>query len=173
MKNHGFTLIELLVVVLIIGILSSVALPQYTKAVEKSRAANAYQLIKSINDAQKLANLAQGTSGKVYPFEDLTLTFTDKDGKTATGYDFQGKDFRFILGNTAGGGAENLPEPAWAWALTDTQHRGYALGINNGRKTCAMVDGSSSGAAVCRSIVGNKTASGGNVCISGETCYTE
>ena len=54
MKN-GFTLIELLVVVLIIGILSSIALPQYERAVEKSRAAEALVTGKSILDAMNRA----------------------------------------------------------------------------------------------------------------------
>ena len=48
----GFTLIELLVVVLIIGILSAIALPQYEKAVEKSRAAEAIVTLKALRDAQ-------------------------------------------------------------------------------------------------------------------------
>lgn len=52
MKNRGFTLIELLVVVLIIGILAGVALPQYTKAVEKSRATEAITLLSNIAKAE-------------------------------------------------------------------------------------------------------------------------
>ncbi len=49
--KKGFTLIELLVVVLVIGILSAVALPQYQTAVERARATEALTQMSAIRSA--------------------------------------------------------------------------------------------------------------------------
>ena len=60
-NNKAFTLIELLVVVLIIGILAAVALPQYQKAVIKSRYAALKNMTQAIANAQTVYYLANGT----------------------------------------------------------------------------------------------------------------
>lgn len=62
--NKGFTLIELLVVVLIIGILAAIALPQYTKAVERSRMAEAMQILGDLATAESIYYMHHGDWAK-------------------------------------------------------------------------------------------------------------
>ena len=97
MTKKGFTLVELLVVVLIIGILSAVALPQYQKAVEKSRVTEAKIILKKISDAADLYYLANGEdSWKIEDFDiDIPGEYRDVNGKThvsTKNFDFYGDE---------------------------------------------------------------------------------
>lgn len=105
--QKAFTLIELLVVVLIIGILSAVALPQYQVAVEKSRVSTLLPMLKTIHDAEKVylltnntysANIdelgidipgknieSQGTSSAYYSAPNGLIFYLDKTSKYVSG----------------------------------------------------------------------------------------
>ena len=74
-QRFGFTLIELLVVVLIIGILASIAIPQYQKAVWKSRAAQLFTLTKNLATAQEAYFLENGNYAT--SFEEIILDFNN------------------------------------------------------------------------------------------------
>ena len=59
--RKGFTLIELLVVVLIIGLLAAVAVPQYNKAVWKSRYIQAKIMARNLATAEEIHYVENGS----------------------------------------------------------------------------------------------------------------
>ena len=71
--TQGFTLIELLVVVLIIGVLASIAVPQYQRAVDKARATEAVVQGRALQNALILHYQSTGeftpTDLEVLPWE--------------------------------------------------------------------------------------------------------
>ena len=75
-RRLGFTLIELLVVVLIIGILAAVALPQYQKAVEKSRVTQALAMLKSVAAATTSYHLATGNFATSFDELDMDIPWS-------------------------------------------------------------------------------------------------
>ena len=165
MKNQnsykrGFTLIELLVVVLIIGILASVALPQYQKAVMKARATEAWTTLKSISDAVKVYRLENNDTDPHY-FADLPLTFIKEDGTSATDSSFDTKYFTYAGLSTEG------------YAMSREYGDDVHLMFSNGKKTCSANPTNAAGIKFCKAVVGNKTGSG---CLSWENaggCFVE
>ena len=145
--KKGFTLIELLVVVLIIGILAAVALPQYTKAVEKSRAAEAMQLLGDIATAEQIYYLSADDFTNV--MGDLDLTFPGVSEGTnniikTNSYIVEvtvsgsGSNAQVMAEARRNGGAFNGRALRLKVKADGTVLRGFALD-NDGNKLCNLV----------------------------------
>ncbi len=111
-KNQvsGFTLIELLVVVLIIGILSALALPQYQKTVLKSRTTEAWANLSALHTAAKLYCLENPDSSGELSLSDLSIevqntkhfgymvfAYCDLNNRISVSANYLGKE-KFTLG---------------------------------------------------------------------------
>lgn len=107
-ERTGFTLIELLVVVLILGILTSVAVPALYKSLEESRAAEPVSNIGAYIYAQEDYFMRFGTYSDNQ--RDLNLDFTDLSYFTVTEI---GKKITFTRTKNAGG---NLGK--WSISMT-------------------------------------------------------
>ena len=97
-NKKGFTLIELLVVVLIIGILAAMAMPQYFKAVERSRMTEADTLLGSIAQSQRRKFLQTNRFAQNY--KALDVSPKDSNGTTYYTKGTTGNGFVVVLSGT-------------------------------------------------------------------------
>ena len=100
----GFTLIELLVVVLIIGILSAVALPQYQLAVEKARTAEAWSTLGTLKTAMQAYGLSSGddwtalrNASDPWSLLDVSLDLPTPNHSTNSAYLKKSKNFIYSI----------------------------------------------------------------------------
>ena len=101
-SNDAFTLVELLIVVVIVGVLSAVALPQFFNQTKKAAATEGTQQASAIAKQAAAYYLEQGTLGtvdstcKAYSGElkttNTNFTYTCKGTKTAFVVEAKGKD---------------------------------------------------------------------------------
>lgn len=96
MNKKGFTVIELLATVLILSILMVIALPMYTKALERSRAGSAVSTLAALARAQ--ARFRMQTGHYADDVSDFDIEFTDNaTHANATGDTFQDQYFDFSM----------------------------------------------------------------------------
>ena len=144
----GFTLIELLVVVLIIGILAAIALPQYTKAVTKSRAAEAVVTMRSLSAAVEEYMMANGT----FPTSFDQLSVVPNNISASSSVWFSTKYFRYTLYISRERlQADNLTQD---WGIIFYPYS-QEIGVPGKKLYCSTNQGYTKGKELCKFLAGH------------------
>ena len=130
--KSGFTLIEVLVVVLIIGILTSIALPQYQRSVVKARNANFKQDIMSVSNAQDVYLETFNTCADSFDALDVSIPLAVETEDPCTighnGSDaMRGNGDYYIVLNNVG----NTCSITGAWKKGDYKCTGFSYIVNS------------------------------------------
>ncbi len=115
-SSSGFTIIELLVVVGIIGILATIAIPNFTRLSTKSRRVEAYEALHALSVAQSAYFAEQGSYA---PNFDL-LGFQLEGGVRLDAVTIQGPHYTYTLAPVALNGNPNGNYRATATGDIDT-----------------------------------------------------
>ena len=169
MKTNGFTLIELLVVVLIIGILSAVALPQYNRAVLKARSSELQTIISAYKTAAETYYMANGS----YPDYWTDMDIDPPSGCTAEdtrvgGYLYCRKK-SFDLYNNHNKNLVGFYHPNNKTKAAYVQW--LDVSEKPGRRECWAVTGDEEARAFCRSLNGVETGAVSHTYCSRCTIY--
>jgi prepilin-type N-terminal cleavage/methylation domain-containing protein len=73
-SRKAFTLIEVLIVVIILGVLATIAIPQFTKVAKRARLAEAWTNLSAIRTAQSLYYMENATYTTTLGNLDVSLT---------------------------------------------------------------------------------------------------
>ena len=149
---RGFTLIELLVVILIIGILAAVALPQYQKAVWKSRLTNVALFHANAEKALTSWRLEHGKGTEELYFigknPDATLDIELSNGLACDKQDSDCYDDYFTYAVYADGSGTNDYYGSEVMVIKDSTL--IRLEINEGARIYKCVPSSDFGEMICK-----------------------